>query len=218
MMTSGVRWLPGGRSTPSGRTMSPTRTIHHVRPAAAARAHAMMETRLNESWRGCSVPFACRRSRTLTLYRAFTRSATSASTSGPDSLPSCAAHYASFPFSGGVFCATTPSQRLSGRSRAREIRADVCVALCWAVLYRPLGWPSHHFKSSSKPSQVRLKLRLHVSAPPLDDKVYALMTAMASRTTRSTHSCCTKGRSSSAKHAVTLTRANRGLPSVRALT
>lgn len=55
-------------------------------------------------------------------------------------------------------------------------------------------------------------------APSGLSNIYALMTAMASRTTRSTHSCCTKGRSSSSKHAVTLTRANRGLPSVRALT
>ena len=55
-------------------------------------------------------------------------------------------------------------------------------------------------------------------APSGLSNIYALMTAMASRTTRSTHSCCTKGRSSSSKHVVTLTRANRGLPSVRALT
>ena len=57
-------------------------------------------------------------------------------------------------------------------------------------------------------------------APSGLSNIYArtLMTAMASRTTRSTHSCCNKGRSSSSKHAVTLTRANRGLPSVRALT
>lgn len=165
MMSSGVRWLPGGRSTPSGSPTSPTRTIHHMQPAAAARAHALMVARPSESWRGCSVPFACRRSRTRTLYRAFTRSATTASTSGPGSLPSCAALYASFPFSGGVLCATTPSQRSSGRSRARENRADVCVSYIayTELLYRSLSMTiTRHFNLVGNLPNYVENCRLHV--------------------------------------------------------